>query len=96
MVAKQANHRSKVFVAAYDERDSVIEEQVLAYDEYYSASSPLIDSSRYRAQRGIRRITGRIYNSAGELQAEFKNTYDDQGKYVRGTTVHQDGTVTKD
>ena len=95
MARKKAGPKSVVTLFASDANSSTVEETQISYDEYFEESPKLIDDSGHRASRGIRRITGRIYNSAGELQSEFDNTYDENGKYVHGRAVHQDGTVTE-
>src|SRR5437763_697989 len=96
MASKDEDHRSKVFLVAFDEDGDKVEEVAIGYDDYYNESSPLIDDGAYRSLRRVVKVVGRIYNSAGEIQSEFENSYGKDGKYLRSRTVHQDGTVRED
>ncbi|QDU57061.1 hypothetical protein [Aeoliella mucimassa] len=87
---------SVVLLTAKSSRGSVVEEQQINYDMYFGDGVKLIDSAEYRAARGIARVHGEIYDSAGSLQQTFDNVYDNMGKYSGGKTVHDDGTVIED
>jgi hypothetical protein len=96
MASKDEEHRSKVFLIGFDEDGAKVEEVTIGYDDYYNQSSPLIDDGAYRSLRRVVKVVGTIYNSAGEIQSEFDNSYGKHGEYVRSRTVHRDGTVTED
>lgn len=85
--------RSRVVLVAYDGEDHSVLEEVLSFEDYYEELHPLIDEDEYRASLGVRRLTGRIYNSNAKLIQEFDNHYAVDGKYERGRAVHEDGTV---
>jgi len=74
----------------------VVEKLQLSYDEYYDGSAPMIDSDSFRKSRGIRSITGEIYDSSGSLQQRFENRYNELGAYSGGRTEFDDGTVVED
>jgi hypothetical protein len=93
MAQRRQKPKSKVYLSAPDKDGSTVEEIEIGHDEYYHESPKLIDDEDYRASRGICKIKGRIYNSAGGLQCELENRYDESGKYLQGRAVHEDGTV---
>lgn len=86
-------HRSIVFLAGFDENGKLVFREDLSYDDYYEGSHPVIDDNDYRAQHGIRRITGRVFDLAGNVQQDFESHYNEKGEVVSGRIVHQDGTV---
>jgi hypothetical protein len=88
--------RSKVLLVAFDEEGSVVERLEISYDDYYSGATQIVDSNSYRAEKGIRRMTGEVYGSKGNLQQTFDNHYSEDGRYVRSRAVHEDGTVIED
>ena len=96
MTGDERVYRSVVFLVAYGPDDDVIDEAEMSYEDYYDGSPPIIDESKYRAARGIRRVTGKVYNSSGKLQQEFDNHYNERGEYQRSRVVHEDGTVIED
>lgn len=61
---------------AFDSEGQVVERFSLSYDLFYEELHPLIDSDAFRAERGIRRVKGTIYNSKGSVQSQFDNLYD--------------------
>jgi len=93
MTQLKQNPKSTVFVTAYSEGGDAVEEVQLHYDEYYGGLSPLIDSDEYRAERGIVRLTIKVFNSDGAVQSEFENFYGREGEYRTGRAVLADGTV---
>ena len=96
MAKTRKMHKNEVVLVAFDRNDAVVEEQRMSYEDYYEGLPELIDSNLYRASRGIRRITGSVYNSKGELEQDFDNKYSEKGEYLRGRAVHADGTVIED
>jgi len=96
MGRKKTGPRSKVFLVCYSADGNVIQRVELSYDEYYEGTPAVMDSDDFRSQRGVRRLTGEIYNSTGNLQQSFDNTYDEKGRYVRSRIVYEDGTVIED
>ena len=93
-VAKRtANPKRTVFLVAYSADGEVGERLELPYEDYYHGVSPLIDSDAYRAQRGIRRLAIKIFNSSGAVQSEFENFYGEDGEYRNGRAVLADGRV---
>jgi hypothetical protein len=85
--------RNKVFLTALDNDGRIIEEMALSSEDYYQGLSDLIDSAAYRERKGIVKVTGRIYDPHGDVDQEFANEYDERGRYLRGKTIHRDGTV---
>ena len=86
--------RGKVFLEAIAGDGSIVERREVAYGDYYDGGSlPLIDCDQYRASRGIRKLRGDIFDSTGSLMQRFENDYDDDGAYIGGVAVHNDGTV---
>lgn len=88
--------RSRVILSAFGKDGEVIEAADISYDDYYGGMSDLVDSSDYRAKRGIRSVKGKIFGSRGNMQQDFEIDYDERGQYVRSRTVHEDGTVIED
>ena len=86
----------KVYVTSFSADDAVIEHAIFNYDDYYGSGIPLIDSAQFRAYKGIRRATGRIFDSSGALQQSFENFYDERGVYVRSRIAFSDGTIVED
>lgn len=92
-MANRRDRRSCVYLYAYDAVDSPVLEQVLSFEDYYEELHPIIDVDEFRAVRGIRRLSGRIYDLDGKQAQEFENFYDENGSLLRGRAVHEDGTV---
>jgi len=74
----------------------IVERAEMEYDQYYSGSTPLIDSNRHRQALGVRNIQGKVVDSSGTIQQTFENVYDRDGAYVRSRIQHADGTVCED
>lgn len=95
-------HRSVVLLVAYSETGEEVEHAEVSFDDYYEGTPPLIDDDNYRSGRRIRRITGKIFDSAGKLQCDFENFYGQMGEseggrvHDEGRVIHQDGTVIDD
>ena len=85
--------RGKVFFEATASDGSIVEQREVAYDDYYDGALPFIDSDLYRASHGIRKLRGEIFDSTGSLLQRFENDYDNDGEYIGGVAVHNDGTV---
>jgi hypothetical protein len=96
MSGANEQYREMVILLAFDDAAQIVERAKIGYDDYYADSSPLIDDGAYRASRRIVKVTGTIYNSAGDVQSSFENWYGRDGKYARSRTVHHDGTITED
>jgi hypothetical protein len=82
-----------VLLVSYSADGTVIERTEISFIAYYEGPTPVVDSNAFRLERGVRRLTGEIYNSKGVLQQSFDNTYDEEGKYVGGRSVFEDETV---
>ena len=82
-----------MFLVSYSANGEIIERYQISYDEYYEGQTPVIDSRAFRAERGVRRLTGEIYNSRGTLQQSFDLSYDGTGQCVARRIVYEDGTV---
>jgi len=93
MKSSAKSKRNKVFLTAHSKDGKVVEELTLSSEEYYENLADLIDKASYRAERGILRIVGKIFDPSGNLGQEFESHYDEDGVYVRGKAVYQDGTV---
>jgi hypothetical protein len=87
--------RSLVVLTALGEGNSEVEVSRIGLDEYYDESCELIDSSSYRAAKGIRTIKGEIHDPEGRLSQSFENRYNSLGDLVRSRAVHADGTITE-
>ncbi len=88
--------RNIVLLSAFDGSGQIVTTIKVSYDAYYETPIEMIDSDRYRARLGIRRIEGRIYDQAGSLQQQFANDYDSAGKYLHSKARHSDGSVIED
>ena len=88
----QKKPRNCVLLCAYD-GDAIVERHEPSYEEYYQERISLIDSNDYRAAKGIRRVTGEVYDSKGRLRQRFETVYGTDGRYLNGRAVHDDGTV---
>jgi hypothetical protein len=95
-MTKQNRIRNVAILRTFDESGKPIGEHRVSYDEFYGGSVQLIDSSRFRAQKKIRRIEGEIFDSDGNLQQEFWNDYDAEGKHTHGKAKFRNGTITQD
>ncbi len=85
-----------VLLRALDSSGALLFEARVSYDEYYEGSIRLIDDHMFRSERRVRAVEGHIYDSAGNLQSDFRNEYDVSGRYVHGYARHKDGNVTRD
>jgi len=85
--------RSLVILLAEDARGTILERCEIPYDEYYDGGIDLLDSNAHRAEKGIRRLKGEIYDSSGSLQQTFENRYSLDGHCVGSRIVFADGTV---
>lgn len=63
---------------------------------YYEELHDVIDKADFRAKQGIRRLVGRLYDSAGHLTQQFENEYAADGALLHSRIRHADGTVTED
>jgi hypothetical protein len=82
-----------VLLLATDEHGTVVERTEVPYDDYYGGGVAIVDSNAYRAAKRIRRLTGEVYNSKGQLQQSFDNQYAEDGRYLRSRMIFADGTV---
>lgn len=73
----------------------VVEERISVFDYYDSLHAILDENAIYRKERGIRFVNGIIYNHEGVVDQEFRNTYDEDGVYVKSRIVFSDGTVSE-
>src|SRR5262245_2821310 len=97
MPKKQTHKPEKgtVILVAYDATGTVVVEERLRVFDYYEESHPLIDSVEHRKERGIRRLSGRVFDHAGNLSQEFDCHYSATGQLVESLAKHADGTVTR-
>ena len=96
MAKRTKRPRSEVRLVSYTADGSVFERLQISYDQYYGGGTAALDSDEFRSEHGIRRLTGEIFNSKGELQQSFDNSYGENGEYVRSRIVNADGTVFED
>lgn len=87
------SYKSVVMLTATDVNRQLVEQLNVSYDMYYDGGVPVVDSSEYRAKKGIRHLSGRIYDSRGVLEQEFDNQYLENGDFSKCRAVHADGTV---
>lgn len=93
MVHDSKQFAGKSVLVSYLQDGSILDRIELYNEEYYEGDNPLIDSSEFRLQLGVRRLTGTIYNSKGELQQSFELLYDETGNRTKLTIKFADGTV---
>ena len=86
----------KVLLSGFDVSRNNVFDLVVSIDDYYGESHPVIDDERYRSERNIRSVHGRIFDYDGKLDQEFSNEYSSDGVYVRSRVVHADGTIIED
>ena len=92
-MAKTPQRRGEVMLTAFDVNGTVAISETLSYDDYYEELHPLIDDDDFRARSGVRRLTGQVYDSSGQLQSDFETIYDEKGALIKSKTMHADGTV---
>lgn len=95
-LAKRKQRRDRVYLIAYGANGNILDKEELSLLDYYDDEHALIDDDEYRAQLGVRKLTGEIYDSSGERTQYFENEYDEQGHYLRGRIEHSDDTVAED
>lgn len=83
-------HRNVVILVGFGIGGNVVDEVTIAYGEYYDGSPRLIDDCKYLAKRAIRKVVGRIYNDAGDLQSAFENVYSKQGEIMASKDISAD------
>jgi hypothetical protein len=87
--------REIAVLTGFDANGAVVFEAKLDLHEYWDEPHPVIDEDGFRLRHGIRRLTGELYGSSGNLIQEFENLYGPRGEYVSGRARHEDGTVTE-
>jgi hypothetical protein len=95
-MSKRKGPRGIVRLISYAADGSVLDRTEVSYEVYYSGQTPVVDSDTFRSEHRVRRLTGEIYGSKGNLQQTFENTYDENGKYLRSRIAYEDGTVVQD
>jgi hypothetical protein len=90
---KVKNPKSVAQLLTYAADGTVVSRQDMPLLQYYEGSHKVIDSAAYRRQRGIVRVTGKLYDSRGTLVEEFDNEYQPDGAYKKGRAKFEDGTV---
>lgn len=85
-----------VILIAESADGEVIDTHEMPFDEFYDSDNKLIDSKEYRARRGIRRITGELFDMSGQLTQVFNVWYLKDGSQSRRRAVHADGTIIED
>ena len=71
----------------------VVEQADFSVEDYYDGSCELIDSNEYRERRGIRVLTGEIFDLKGRVDQSFETSYSERGEIVRSRAVFADGQV---
>ncbi len=87
--------RSRVILIAADANGNLVEEIDIPFEAYYDDGVSVVDSEDYRTAKGIRKLSGKIYDSKGNLQQSFENEYSTDGALAKSRAVHADGTVTE-
>ena len=93
---RTAGPRSGAHLTGYGADGSVLFEMTLPLEDYYEGRTEVLDSSEARRHRGVRRLTGKLYDAKGKLVQEFENHYAEAGGHLRGAVRHEDGTTAKD
>jgi hypothetical protein len=92
---RETKPRSSAELRGYDSQGVLAFTQNIPLLNYYEELHDVIDKADFRAKQGIRRLVGRLYNSAGHLTQEFENEYAANGALVHSRARHADGTVTE-
>jgi len=95
-VAKSKPLRDIALLRGFDAKNGVVFETQLDLHEYWDELHPAIDEALFRSQRGIRKLSGTLYGSKGNLLQEFENAYDSSGELIGSYARHEDGTETRD
>ena len=93
MANKPRRPRSVVFLISYSGDGSVIKRLDVSYDDYYDGTTPVIDSDTFRAEHGVRRLKGEIYDSSGAVTQSFDMTYDASGDCSNRRIVFANGKI---
>jgi hypothetical protein len=88
--------KSVAQLIAYDAEGKKVLQRNMSLEKFYEGLDELIDSNDYRRERGIVRVSGKLYDSRGVLVQDFENQYGTDGKYRRGRAQFENGTVQED
>jgi hypothetical protein len=89
--------KSVAKLVAWNDAGEIVTERKIPLDKYYENPDDLIDSGKYRKEKGIVRVTGTLHDAKGTVIQEFDNSYSvANGSYLHGRIRHADGTVTQD
>ena len=87
--------RDVAILRGFDADDALVFEQTLAFFDYYEELHDVIDSEPFRAERGIMKLVGDLFDDNGVHVQHFENQYTESGEMVGGFIRHDDGTITK-
>lgn len=90
MMARKNNKiKNTAFLTAYDKYGGVVCEQKMSIDEYYDGLHDLIDNDEFRSQRGVIKITGKLYDHEGVLVQQLENEYLPNVAFLKGTASNE-------
>ncbi len=89
----RANPRDAAILTAFAADGRVVARRRRSIYEYYDGVTRMMDSDEYRKERGITRVTGKLYDDKGRLLQDWENEYRSSGALKRGRAVYEDGTV---
>ena len=88
--------KGEVILMGLDKDHHVVIEDRISVFDYYDSLLPIIDEEcDYRRERGIRFVSGTIYNYEGVVDQEFTNAYGEDGAYLGSEIRFADGTVSE-
>lgn len=86
--------KGEVILAGSDKDHRTILEERISVTDYYDSLHPILDDDAdFRRKRGIRFVSGTIYNYDGKIDQEFTNFYGEDGAYIRSQIRFADATV---
>ena len=88
--------RDAVELIGYSPVGAEVFRHTLSRYDYYESIHPVIDENRFRLERGITRLVGKIYDDAGSVEQEFENTYSESGALSLSGARFSDGTISGD
>ena len=87
---------SVAVVKAYDAQGEFVCEDIVPVDNFASSGSLLLNAAEARAARGIRFISFRLFDEAGNRTQARTMNYDVSGKEIPANYRRPDGTIIED
>ncbi|QDU58542.1 hypothetical protein [Aeoliella mucimassa] len=85
--------KGRAILRGLDSNEVVVIEEDMSVVEYYDSLHPLLDDNgTCRISLGVRFVCGEIYDYDGKLDQKFRNSYDENGGYLKSSIQFADGT----